>query len=204
MSNLNNKGFLMVETVIVSVFVLAIFILVYRNSVPMISMYQNRERYDDIDSVYNANLFRELVVKDGYIYEKITKDVDDYGYVDITNCEVFRENQEIYDTCVNLKGAVGIEDGEDDKRDDKIYVTNWDLSIRGSRGSLITNNEINRGLLEYVKFLNDQNEKEETFNYRLILSRTVYHTYKEAIEGSEEVSILEKEKGTTYYANIGL
>lgn len=206
MRNLNNKGFLMVETVIVSIFVLAIFILVYRNSIPMVSMYQNRKRYDDIDSVYNVNLFRNLIIRDGYIYKSIIDKVDKEGYVDITNCEVFKENIEIYDTCINLKRMIGIEDFDGVNKDDKIFVTNWDLSIKGTKGSLLSNSTLNRGMLEYVKYLNEQGEKEKSYNYRVILSRTVFHTYEEAVGeyGENEVSILESEKNTTHYANIGL
>ena len=206
MRKLNNKGFLMVETVIVSVFVLAIFLLVYRNSIPMVGMYKNRERYDDIDSVYNANLFRNLVIRDGYIYDSIIARVDNEGYVDITNCEVFRESTEIYDTCINLKRLVGLEDFDGVNKDDKIFVTNWDLSIRGTNGNLLSNSTLNRGMLEYVKYLNEQGEREKSYSYRLILSRTVFHRYEEAIGEYEEneVSIKESEKSTTHYANIGL
>lgn len=206
MRNLNNKGFLMVETVIVSIFVLAIFILVYRNSIPMVSMYQNRERYDDIDSVYNINLFRNLIIEDGYIYNSIIDRVDKEGYVDITNCEVFKENNEIYDTCINLKRMIGVEDFDGVVKDDKIFVTNWDLSIKGTNGNLLSSNALNRGMLEYIKYINEQGEKEKSYSYRMILSRTVFHTYEEAIGEYEdnEVSILESEKSTTHYANIGL
>lgn len=205
MKKLNNKGFLMVETVVVSVFVLAIFLLVYRNSIPMVGMYQNRERYDDIDSVYNANLFRNLIIRDGYIYDSIKTKVDNEGYVDITSCEVF-SSQEMYDTCINLKRMVGIVDFEGENKDDKIFVTNWDLSIKGSSGNLLSNNSLNRGMIEYVKYLNEQGEREKSYSYRLILSRTVYHRYEEAIGEYEEneVSIKESEKSTTHYANIGL
>ena len=190
----------MVETVIVSVFVLTIFVLIYRNSLPMASTYKNRERYDDIDSVYNANLFRNLAIRDGYIYKQILTKVDTEVYVDITNCEVFKDNIEIFDTCINLKEMTGVTEGN------KIYVTKWDLSVKGSSGNLLTNSSLNRGMLEYVKFLDEQGEVNDSYDYRLILSRTVYHIYEEAIEEYEEdeVSILEKQKGTIYYANIGL
>lgn len=196
----------MVETVIVSVFVLAIFLLVYRNSIPMVSMYKNRERYDDIDSVYNVNLFRNLIIRDGYIYNSIKTGVDNEGYVDITNCEVFSTSQEIYDTCINLKKMVGVEDFTGENKDDKIFVTNWDLSIKGSNGNLLSNNNLNRGMIEYVKYLNEQGEREKSYSYRLILSRSVYHRYEEAIGEYEdnEVSVKESEKSTTHYANIGL
>jgi len=199
MKKINNKGFLMVETLIVSVFVLTIFVLVYQNSVPMVGLYKNRERYDDVDSVYNANLFRNLIIRDGVLYQELLTRVDNEGYIDITDCGVF--SNELLRTCNTLKNMVGI------TSDDKIYITNWDISIEGaeSGNNLLTNNSLNRGFLDYIKYLNDQGQETSLFSYRLIMSRTVFHVYEEGIDYAEgEVSILESEKGTTYYANIGV
>lgn len=199
MKKLNNKGFLMVETLIVSVFVLTIFVLVYQNSVPMVGIYKARERYDDIDSVYNANLFRNLVIRDGVLYQELLTRIDNEGYIDITDCGVF--DNELLSTCNTLKNMVGV------TSEDKIYITNWDVSIEGEETgkSILTDSSLNRGLLDYIKYLNEQGQETSLFSYRLIMSRTVFHIYEEGIDYEEgEASILESEKGITYYANIGV
>ena len=54
MHKLNKKGFALVETLIVSVFVMTIFSLIFTNFFPMMGEYERREGYDDIDSIYKT------------------------------------------------------------------------------------------------------------------------------------------------------
>ncbi len=63
MKKINNKGFALVETLIVTAFVVGIFSVMYANFYPMMGEYEKRENYDDISSIYNANLFKELIEK---------------------------------------------------------------------------------------------------------------------------------------------
>ena len=51
MKKINNKGFVLAETLIVTVFVMTIFTLLYVNFFPLLGEYAKREFYDDIDSV---------------------------------------------------------------------------------------------------------------------------------------------------------
>ena len=59
MKKINNKGFALVETLIVSAFVIGIFSVMYANFYPMMGEYEKRENYDDISSIYNANLIKD-------------------------------------------------------------------------------------------------------------------------------------------------
>ena len=61
MKKINNKGFALVETLIVSAFVVGIFSVMYANFYPMMGEYEKRENYDDISSIYNANLIKRLI-----------------------------------------------------------------------------------------------------------------------------------------------
>lgn len=61
MKKINNKGFALVETLIVTAFVVGIFSVMYANFYPMMGEYEKRENYDDISSIYNANLFKMLI-----------------------------------------------------------------------------------------------------------------------------------------------
>ena len=54
MKKLNKKGFVLAETLIVTVFVMTIFTLLYVNFFPLLGEYAKREFYDDIDSKYDA------------------------------------------------------------------------------------------------------------------------------------------------------
>ena len=49
---LNNGGFVLVETLIVSVFVMSIFSILYNNFFPLMGEYEKREVYVDVDAKY--------------------------------------------------------------------------------------------------------------------------------------------------------
>ncbi len=51
---INNKGFVLAETLVVTVFVMLIFTIIYANFYPILGKYQEREYFDDIDSKYDT------------------------------------------------------------------------------------------------------------------------------------------------------
>ena len=58
---LNNKGFMLVETLIVAVFSMAIFSIVYTNYYPIMAEYERREVFDDIDGKYGAYWMKKVI-----------------------------------------------------------------------------------------------------------------------------------------------
>lgn len=61
MFKINKKGFALVETLIVTVFVATIFTIMYTNFFPMFGEYERRENYDDIDSIYRTYLIKKML-----------------------------------------------------------------------------------------------------------------------------------------------
>lgn len=61
MKKFDNKGFALVETLVVSVFVVSLFLIVFNNFYPLMSEYEKREVYDDVDGVYAAYWVKRLV-----------------------------------------------------------------------------------------------------------------------------------------------
>ncbi len=64
MKKSNEKGFLLAEAIVVGVFVLSLFTFLFVNVVPLVGRYESEEKYDDIESVYNANLIRTMIMED--------------------------------------------------------------------------------------------------------------------------------------------
>ena len=52
----NEKGFVLIETLIAAVAVMGIFSLLYANYYPLIGEYEKREVYDDIDAKIRCSL----------------------------------------------------------------------------------------------------------------------------------------------------
>ena len=63
MSNINKKGFVLIETLVVTVFVVTLFLLVYRVTMPSIGEYEQLDKYDDVDSIYYANVIKRMLLR---------------------------------------------------------------------------------------------------------------------------------------------
>ena len=57
----NNNGFVLVETLVVTVFVMAIFSVIYVNFYPLAGEYERREFYDDVDSKYETYWIKRFI-----------------------------------------------------------------------------------------------------------------------------------------------
>ena len=75
---INNKGFVLAETLVVTVFVMAIFSIIYANFYPIQGKYREREYYDDIDSKYNVYWMKRLIQDDSIVDDSSWAIIKDY------------------------------------------------------------------------------------------------------------------------------
>ena len=61
MKKINAKGFILAETLIVSVFLMVMFTMIYTNFYPLIGEYEKRENYDDVDGKYTAYWIKKII-----------------------------------------------------------------------------------------------------------------------------------------------
>ena len=73
MKKINNRGFILAETLIVAVFLMVIFAMIYANFYPMIGEYEKRENYDDVDGKYTAYWIKKMIESEDYQFR-----ADDY------------------------------------------------------------------------------------------------------------------------------
>ena len=66
----NNKGFVLVETLVVTVFVVAIFSVIYINFYALAGEYERREFYDDVDSKYGTYWIKRFIQGDSFDFFK--------------------------------------------------------------------------------------------------------------------------------------
>lgn len=60
---MNKKGFVLVETIVVSVFVLGLFTFIIANIIPLIGEYEKESDYDSVESIYSAHMIRKMILK---------------------------------------------------------------------------------------------------------------------------------------------
>ena len=86
----NQKGFLLVETLIVSVFIMGIFSLLFTNIVPLIGEYERYKNYNTVEATYIAHWARMIASK-GLPTDIHTKTAS-IRYIDISDCNLYEEN----------------------------------------------------------------------------------------------------------------
>ena len=66
MKKISNKGFVLAETLVVTVFLMVIFSMIYANYYPLIGEYEKKETYDDIDSKYGIFWIKRFLEDESY------------------------------------------------------------------------------------------------------------------------------------------
>ncbi len=174
MKMLNKNGFVFVETLIVTIFVVTLFIMVYQNIVPNIGEYEKMVSYDDVDSVYASNLMKQVILKYADL-NYVDEYLNNHTYIDMTNCS----NKSLYrdeDYCVKIKNNLSITD------EDYVFITKYDIT--NFREEVKENDFFDSGKLSnfrgYVNqlpnvdsFYNQQGTKNVNGKYRLFMTRTV-------------------------------
>lgn len=79
------KGFVLLETLIVAVFMIGIFTFLYSAVIPLLGTYEDLTNKSNIDVVYKLYHFRKMLYADDN-YEIITGNSDKYGKI---TCEEF-------------------------------------------------------------------------------------------------------------------
>lgn len=120
---MNKKGFVLAETLVVTIFVLLIFTILYNSAVPLLGRYRQLLDYNDIDSTYDLYHIRNLLKKDTNYNTIMSKNFAILkcakNAYDNTNVESIAN----YAECNNLYAALGIEYSTDiDIKDEVIYL----------------------------------------------------------------------------------
>ena len=61
---IDNKGFVIVETIIVTVFIIGICGVIFQNLLPLIGEYEKVSYYDDLDSKYKTHEIRKMILRE--------------------------------------------------------------------------------------------------------------------------------------------
>ncbi len=86
---LDNRGFVLVETLIVAVAVSAIFAMVFKHFYPLIGEYQRREDYDDIDSKYGTYWIKRMIQDQDYKFSDHFNTMNTTHKFGFFNCKGF-------------------------------------------------------------------------------------------------------------------
>ena len=134
MKKINNKGFVLAETLVVTVFLMILFTMIYSNFYPLIGEYEKRENYDDVDGKYVSYWMKKLVEDQNYSISEAKKtNMRNYGFFRL-ECSDLNNNSQQTTLCNNLLQAYEIngcqsikdkENGGDTLVGCEVFVTHY-------------------------------------------------------------------------------
>lgn len=160
MRKLNNSGFVLVETLIVSVFVMSIFSILYNNFFPLMGEFEKREVYDDVDAKYATFWIKRLIQDVDVTFSQenidaLNKGGSSPGYF-LWDCSYLGAGSSKEKTCNRVlessqvrmsKGTLnGVEVDVP-----HIYITRF--SLTDFKEKIDNSNEFSGGMHRYVSFL---------------------------------------------------
>ncbi len=86
MKKINQSGFVLAETLIVTVFIMLFFAMIYTNFFPLIGEYEKRENYDNVDEKYSVYWLKRMIESTAYLSSDTEKtdfqdEIQNRGYV---------------------------------------------------------------------------------------------------------------------------
>lgn len=164
---INKKGFVLAETLVVTVFVMLIFTIIYANFYPILGKYQEREYFDDIDSKYDTywlkRFFQDPNIIEDEEWNIIKKHVSKFGGFEFycsrnkeTATQISMNCPFVNDTYYNL--VVGFMETTNCQH---VYITKYNLEasnhINGEDGASVTQFKGNATNTYTKKFVNQSN-----------------------------------------------
>lgn len=125
----NSKGFVLAETLVVTVFLVIIFTMIYNNFYPLIGEYEKRESYDDVDGKYAVYWLKRMIEDQSYTISKTSiqgSNFDKYGYIRF-QCSDVSETDEKRDICILLVNALQVEGCDNKGNNCNIFITKYQL-----------------------------------------------------------------------------
>lgn len=134
MKKLNKKGFVLVETLVTTVFVMSIFAIMYNNFYPLIGEYEKRENYDDIDSKYAVYWLKRIIQDSTFDASKLNEvknGTKSYISLSCTN-DFFYGNSNAANRCANISKYLNVRTndgktalGDYQRNNLRVYITTY-------------------------------------------------------------------------------
>lgn len=129
MLNLTNKGFVLVETLITAVFVMAIFSVIYVNFYPIMAEYERRENFDDVDSKYSVYWIKRIIQSSSVSFNNgISNDIDTKKYHQFQCSDIDTNDKTTIKYCNDLINSLDISKDKNGKP--SIYITKYKIGNR--------------------------------------------------------------------------
>ena len=171
---LNNKGFVLAETLVVAVAISLIFAIVFRNFYPLMGEYERRENYDDIDSKYGTYWIKKYIQSCDYDFTGVDTTIESDGWAQFSCANIANETNKancyqmltkLEVSCDDLSTPDDIETCDNRPNAPHIYITKFHLVEKDpDTGAADPNKDMkakifahntNEDLNDYLRYLPD-------------------------------------------------
>lgn len=156
----NNRGFVLVETLVVTVFVAAVFSVIYINFYPLVGEYERRDFYDDLDSKYGAYWMKVFAQRSNFDFGPVTSLIENVskGYYSASAddfCGLLPDGSSDRSFCFTMTERLHVK---------QVIITRYRLdgkdTITGSgtvpfKEKVMNDTSINENFQSYIEFLPD-------------------------------------------------
>lgn len=156
MKKTNNRGFMLAETLIVTVFVSGILIYLYIQFSNLNKSYEDSYLYNTVEGLYALEDVKTYIERDNQILEYVDTNIEELKYIDITDCSLFTN----IDYCKNIFQLENIK---------SVFITT----------NIVPYEVITQYNEEFITFINKIN-KEGVEPYRIVaeFNNTTYATLR--------------------------
>jgi len=178
MKKINNKGFVLAELLVVTVFLMVIFSMLYSNFYPLLAEYEKRETYDDVDSKYAVYWLKKTIEDASYqLSATDISNINANGYINFNCSSVSVDNQKRA-TCISLVKKLEVKGCNNSGNNCNIYITNYkigpDDAANQTFKKTIKDGTLSTGLKAYVASLPDY-KKPSLNNAKYRVIAVFYH-----------------------------
>ena len=141
----NENGFMLLETLVVTVFVAGVLIFLYIQFSNLSKRYNDSYKYNTAEDLYALEDIKDYILYEN-ISDTVVSNVNSQKYLDISNCSIFKTQ----DVCISLLDNLDV---------DKIFITTNLI-----QGDSIT--EYDNDFLEFIGKIKSEGGE----SYRLVAS----------------------------------
>ena len=133
MKKINSKGFVLAETLVVTVFLMLIFSMIYSYFYPLIGEYEKREVYDDVDGKYSVYWLKKMIEDPSYTIPSTDSRkayFERYGFVRFKCSDITDESKKAQ--CTSLVKALQVEGCNEKGNNCSIFITRYTLKAKST------------------------------------------------------------------------
>lgn len=164
MKKINSSGFVLAETLVVTVFLMVIFSMIYASFLPLVGEYEKRENYDNVDGKYGVYWIKRMIEDSSYnIPDSKSNYIKDKGYLRF-ECSDIKEDEEKREFCINIVKNLQVASCDKNGDNCEIYITKYRLDNSNDDSRVWFKQAVRSNVKNYQEFCSGDGCKDAYIN----------------------------------------